>query len=78
MRLSELGIEESLLKSFDPSDPPNLGYRGYIDDKAGVIVRTLNGYVNEVNYIAAKDDRPLCAEYYAEPEKFCRIIVHFR
>lgn len=77
-QMAEFDIEESSLRSFDPSDPPNIGYRCFIDDKEGVVVRTLNGYVDEINYLAASDDRHLCTEYYAKPEIFCRIIVDIR
>lgn len=75
MRISETGLDESKMENLDPSSPPQLGYRCFIDSRAGVIVRTLNGYVDEIYYTADDSDRHLCEDFYARPEKFCQIIV---
>lgn len=75
--LADLQVDENRLKKFDPSSPPNIGFEGYLEDKEGLVIRAFKGAVDEVNYIAAFEDRHLCPTYYQEPEKFIRILVHF-
>jgi hypothetical protein len=78
MKLSNIQVDQERLKEFDPSEPPNIGYSGYIDEEQGVVIRTLNGRIEEINYIAAKRDRGRCTEYYENPRKFVDILVDFR
>ena len=35
-----LGLDPRRFKSFDPSWPPGMGYRGYIDEKTGLLLKT--------------------------------------
>lgn len=78
MTLSDLQIDEKRFRKFDPSEPPNIGYEGYIDEEDGMTIRTLNGKIEEISYIAAKKDRHLCPSYYENPEQSMRVIVDFR
>jgi hypothetical protein len=75
--LRDLDLNEKRLKKFDPSEPPGLGYAGYIDEEAGIVVRTFKEKVDQINYVAAKTDRHLCPTYYEEPEQSIRLRVHF-
>lgn len=78
LSLSDVQTDRQKLIEFDPSDPPDIGYRGYIDEEQGIVIRTLKGRIEEISYIAARVDRKLCSEYYEEPKKFASIIVDFR
>jgi hypothetical protein len=75
--LRDLHLDEERLKKFDPSEPPGIGYQGYIDVESGIVVRTFKGKVDQVNYVAAKTDRHLCPTYYENPEQSIRVLVHF-
>lgn len=76
IKVRDLQMDGKKFKRFDPSDPPNLGYMAYMNLEAGIIVRALDGIVDEINYIASSKDRYLCADYYKNPEKFVQILVH--
>jgi hypothetical protein len=77
MRLSDLGIDEKRFRRFDPSEPANIGFTGYIDEEEGLAIRTREGKVEQINYVAAKKDRHLCPSYYPNPEDSIRILVGF-
>ena len=77
LRLSDLRIEQSQYRSFDPSSPPDIGYVGLINDVDGVVIQTFKGYVSVICYIANIEDRKLCGSYYEHPEGFVSIIVDF-
>lgn len=77
LRLSNLRIDQSQYRTFDPSSPPNIGYVGLIDDVDGIVIRTFKGYVNVICYIANIQDRKLCRSYYEHPEESVSILVDF-
>lgn len=77
LRLSDLRIDKSKYRSFDPSSPTGIGYVGLIDDVDGVVIQTFKGYVTEICYIANVEDRKLCGSYYEHPEGFVSIVVDF-
>ena len=77
LRLSDLRIDQSKYRTFDPSSPPDIGFVGLIDDVDGLVIRTFKGYVNVICYIANIQDRKLCGSYYEHPEAFVRIFVDF-
>ena len=70
-----LQLDKRRFKSFDPSSPRNLGYRGFIDDDAGLLVKTDREGIFQINYIAAKKDRPACPGYYARPREFVAVVL---
>ena len=70
-----LHVDKRRFKSFDPSIPRNTGYRGFIDEKAGLLLKTFRGEVFQINYIPGKKDWPTCPTYYANPRQF--ILVGF-
>lgn len=43
---------------------------GYLDDERGVVLKTQNGKIVQIDYIAAPADRALCSSYYANPSAF--------
>ena len=77
LRLSDLRIDKSKYRTFDPSSPAGIGYVGLIDDVDGVVIQTFKEYVSEICYIANIEDRKLCASYYEHPEGFVSIVVDF-
>src|ERR1044072_1333781 len=76
LRLSDLRIDQSKYRTFDPSSPPSIGYVGLINDVDGVVIQTFKGYVSVICYIANIEDRKLCWAYYEHPEDFVSVIVH--
>ena len=69
-----LGLDKRRFKSFDPSWPRGMGYRGYIDEQNGVLLKTFGGEVFQINYIAGKKDWPVCQSYYRRPREFVEVI----
>jgi len=77
IELSDLQIDESRFRKFDPSEPPNIGFMAYANDDEGISIRTQDGKVQQVNYYAAAKDTHLCPSYYSSPKRFCAILVDF-
>src|SRR4030095_298359 len=75
-KLSALRINKGQFRTFDPSMPPNIGYKGYIDEKEGLIIKTYKGKVLQLDYIAAGKDVALCPDYYESPESFIQVMIH--
>lgn len=74
-----LGLDPRRFKSFDPSWPPGMGYRGYIDEKTGLLLKTFGGEIVQLNYIAGKKDWPVCQTYYRRPREFVAVFFpHFQ
>ena len=76
-RLSALHINKNHFRTFDPSMPRNIGYKGYIDEKEGLIIKTYKGKVLQLDYIAAGNDVPLCPDYYEDPEGFIQLLIDY-
>jgi hypothetical protein len=76
-KLSALRINKRNFRTFDPSSPPNIGYKGYIDEKEGLIIKTYKGKVLQLDYIAAKKDLALCPDYYENPESFIQLLIDY-
>jgi hypothetical protein len=75
--LRALQINRKNFRTFDPSSPPNIGYRGYIDEKQGLIIKTYKGNVLQLDYIASAKDVGLCPSYYEEPETFIQLLIDY-
>lgn len=67
--LARLRLKRKDLRAFDPS-PKEQGYKGYLDDKGGLVLSTYEGDVLQLDYIAAAQDRHLFRNYYEQPEAF--------
>lgn len=77
--LEALGLGKRHFKSFDPSTPPKLGYRAFIDDEAGLILKSLDKKIFQINYIATEKERPVCPNYYKDPRDFVEVFLpHFQ
>ena len=70
-----LDLDKRRFKSFNPVAPLKLGYRGFIDDKSGLLVKTFLGKIFQINYIPAKTERSTCRDYYENPREFVRIVL---
>ena len=68
-----LHVDKSRFKTFDPSLPRNLGYRGFIDEKSGLLLKTFQGEVFQINYIPPKQDWHACPDYYRKPREFVAV-----
>ncbi len=75
LALKNLAIDESKFRSFDPSQPPDIGYAAYINEQEGLIVRTFNSKVEQIIYIASATDKGLCPSYYENSESIAGVIV---
>jgi hypothetical protein len=73
--LSDMKLDLSKFREFDPTTPPNLGHKAYINEEEGLIVSTHKGKVYEINYLATKEDQKPCPEYYQSPEDFVRVVI---
>ena len=76
-KLSALRINKRNFRTFDPSSPPNIGYKGFIDEKEGLIIKTYQGKVLQLDYIAAGKDIALCPDYYENPESFIQLLIDY-
>lgn len=72
---SELQLDERDFRKFDASQPPNLGYEGYINEQEGLVIRTFKGRVEQISYFASALDKALCPTYYENPEAAVQVMV---
>lgn len=70
-----LQVDKRRFKIFDPARMSRLGYRGFIDEDAGLVLKTFNAQVFQINYIAGKKDRPSCVDYYRKPRRFVEVVL---
>ena len=73
--LQDFPINVERSKQFDPSSPKNIGYFAYIDESAGLMVRTFKGNVEQDYYFATTDDRPPCPDYYENIRLAANIMI---
>jgi hypothetical protein len=74
-RLKDLGINKHRFKEFNPTEPYDSGFRGYVNEAGGEVVKTYKGKVIRVDYIAANNDLHLCPAYYADPKSFVEVYL---
>jgi hypothetical protein len=75
--LSDLGIDESRFETFDPSDPPNIGFKAYVDTVEGTYICTQDGKVNRIGYYGNAKDRQDCPALNKDAKEFCHVLVDF-
>lgn len=51
-------------------------FGAYVDERSGVVLKSFENKVIQLNYIAAAADRNRCADYYADPMQFARVVTH--
>ena len=73
--LSDLQIDPKHTKTFNVPFG-QLDYRAYYDKRSGFIVRTLDGKVHEICYLASADARHLCSRYYRNAKHFGEMRYH--
>jgi hypothetical protein len=73
LKLKGQSINYKSLRSFDSATPRRRGYRGYIDDQAGLIIQTYRGEILQLVYSASAKDKPLCPSYYKNPASIIQI-----
>jgi hypothetical protein len=71
--LQDFKIKKKRFKIFDPSSPPNRGYKTYYYVEDGFMINTYKGKVIGLVYIAAEKDFYLCPEYYHDPKAFVEV-----
>jgi hypothetical protein len=54
----------------------NIGYKGYLDKKEGVVVSTYDLTVVEIVYIATSKDKRLCPNFYQDPKSLVSLYLH--
>lgn len=72
---SDLDIDLSKFRKFDPASPPDIGYEGYVNEREGLVIRTFKGKVDQVIYISTSNDKCLCPELYKKPEELVQIVI---
>jgi len=75
VKLRDFPLRVKGFRRFDPSEPKNIGYKGYLDEKSGIIIRSFKGSVDAIWYIAAAKDKHLCANYYENPKSFAGLLI---
>lgn len=70
-----LQVDKRRFKIFDPARLPRLNYRAFIDEDAGLLLKTYNAQVFQINYLAGKKDRPICVDYYRNPRRFVEVVL---
>lgn len=68
--LATLGLDKRRFKTFNPWYPGNTSYLAYIDEKSGLLLKSLRGEIFQINYIPTKNERPTCARFYRKPKEF--------
>src|SRR6185295_20214038 len=61
-------------KAFDPANASNKGFRGYIDAKSGLLIKSYQGQVVEFDYIASREDQTFCPRFYPHPRDFVAVV----
>ena len=72
--LAALGLDKRRFKSFNPAIPPISGYRAYIDEKEGLILKSFRGQIFGINHIPNNKERQVCRGYYRKPKELARVI----
>jgi hypothetical protein len=74
--LKNFRLKNQKVVFFDPSSPPNRGYKGYYYPEEGFIISAFEGRVVEVVYVAEQKDIHRCPEYYADPKAFVEVGIY--
>src|SRR5687767_10609556 len=62
--LESLHLDRKRFKTFDPTRPRRLGYRGYIDEKAGLALKAFNNQVFQIYHFPVATSRNVCPAFY--------------
>jgi len=72
--MKALGFDKRHFKSFDPSFPRNTGYRAFVDEKSGLLFKTLRGEVFEIYYAAPKAEEDGCSNYFGNTHELLQVV----
>lgn len=70
--LNAFNFDERRFRKFTPTDGSETEDQGFINEEEGLVIRTRNGIVEEMVYVASAVDRPRCSDYYSNLESFVR------
>jgi hypothetical protein len=51
-------------------------FSGYVDERAGLVLKTYKDSVVQLNYVASASTRSRCEDYYSDPIKFVEVVTH--
>ena len=71
--LQSLGLNPRRFKSFYPATRRNKEYRGYIDAKSGLLLKSFEGQIFQINHIANEKQRAVCPDFNRRPERFVQV-----
>ena len=69
-KLESLNLDRKRFKTFDPTRPRRLGYRGYIDEKTGLALKAFNNQVFQIYYLPLPTSRNVCPAFYRNSRRF--------
>jgi len=72
--LTALGLNKRHFKTFNPWYSGNNDYRAYFDEKSGLLLKSFQGHIFQINYIPPKGERRICADYYRKPKQFVQVL----
>ena len=72
MVISNLKLDEKAFRRFNPSQN-GLEYEGFIDEREGLVIRTYQGKVDRMVYLASALDRARCPGFYEASEQFVQV-----
>jgi hypothetical protein len=71
--LEALGLDRRRLKSFNPAASRYKGYRGYFDEKSGLLLKSFLGEIFQITYIPTEKERLVCTSFYSRPKDFVAV-----
>ena len=73
LKFDDLQPNKRNFKTFNPTAPSKWGFKGYLDESDGLIIKEYKGRVIQLDYIASANDVHLCRSYYDPPESFIEV-----
>lgn len=71
----DLKLDRRRFKKFDPTWPRKIGYQGYLDDKAGLLLKAFENKIFVIAHIPALTARKVCPTYYRKPRELIEVWV---
>ena len=72
--MKALGFDKRRFKSFSPTFPEDTDYRAFVDEKSGLLFKTLRKEVFEIYYIPPYPDRKVCPLYYGDSHDLLPVV----
>jgi len=72
--MKEQRIKLKAFRAFDPAAAGVRGYRAYIDEKSGLLIKSYQGSVIEFDYIASREEQAFCPRFYENPKDFVAVV----